>query len=215
MSRYVPGLTPTTPDIAQLERWLREETEQIRSSTDDTYAFADFVLETFVTAGYGGIGLDAVTPVADISPTWQQLPFDVVLILQPKIVAYDLIGNGMSLEAPGVWRFNGKVSLTFAEAQAGREIQLSLWDIDAASAVGPAFNFFVGRNTAGVNLNFNVLFDITDFVNKPLGLAVRSEADTYTLVNAIGSIFDINYVSEYKGEYTVESMSSLNPRRSL
>ena len=37
MARYVPSPAPTTDDIGQMARWLREEMERIRQSTDDIY----------------------------------------------------------------------------------------------------------------------------------------------------------------------------------
>lgn len=40
MARYVPTAVPTTQDISQLERWLREELERIQQSTDDIYTDA-------------------------------------------------------------------------------------------------------------------------------------------------------------------------------
>ena len=200
MTRYRQTPTPTTSDIGQLERWLREETGYIENSTDDIYTLAEFIATLYQIAGYGGIGLDAVTGLSNIGTAWQQLPFDVILLLEPRGITYDIPGDGMALNEPGVWRFNAKVSLTFAEANQGRQIQLSLWDISGAQAIGPTFNFFVGRNTSGVNLNFNLMFDITQFVDQGIGLAVRSESDSYTGVEAIGSIFDINHVSEYKGD---------------
>ena len=201
MAQYVPGQTPVTPDIHQLERYLREEQEEIRNSTDDIYVLAARVIELYQPAGYGQIGLDAVTPLANIGTAYQQLPFDVELITDPRAVVYNLAGDGMLLTEPGVWSFFAKVSIEFLEAQAGRRLQLSLWNTTTNTPVGDEFNFSVGRNTDGANLNFQIMYDVEEAFAAPLGLAVRSTTDTFTGVNAIGSIFGVNYQSEYKGDF--------------
>ena len=199
MAEYYPGPTPTG-DLEQTQRWLRDETEQIRSSTDDIYDLGTIVGQLYQIAGYGQIGLDAVTPLADIGVAWQQLPFDVELITNPRAVIYNLAGDGMLLTEEGVWSFFAKVALEFTESQAGRRIQLTLWDTNTNTPVGPIFNFSIGRNTDGVNLSFQIMFDVTAVSGTPLGLAVASSTDTYTGVTAIGSIFGVNYQSEYKGD---------------
>jgi hypothetical protein len=201
MAQYVPNATPTTADIHQLERYLREEYEEVRGSTDDIYVLSAIVRELYQIAGYGQIGLDAVTPLANIGATYQQLPFDVELITDPRGVVYNLAGDGMLLTEEGVWSFFAKVSLEFLEAQAGRRIQLSLWDTTNNIAIGPEFNFSIGRNTDGANLSFQIMFDITALAATPIGLAVRSTTDTFTGVSAIGSIFGVNYQSEYRGDF--------------
>ena len=199
MTQYHPTPTPTA-DLDQTQRWLREETDAIYNSTEDIYKLSTIVGQLYQIAGYGQIGLDAVTPLADIGTAWQQLPFDVELLTEPRAVTYNLAGDGMLLTEQGVWSFFAKVALEFTEAQAGRRIQLSLWDTNTNTPVGPIFNFSIGRNTDGVNLSFQIMFDVTAVSSSPLGLAVASSTDTYTGVTGIGSIFGVNYQSEYKGD---------------
>lgn len=200
MTQYVSTPTPVTEDIYQLERYLRDEYARVKDSTDDIYRLSRIVTDLYQIAGYGQIGLDAVTPLANIGAAWQQLPFDVELITNPRAVVYNLAGDGMELGEPGVWSFFAKVALEFTETQAGRRIQLSLWRTDTNEPIGPIFNFSIGRNTDGVNLSFQIMFDVSLTEGVPLGLAVSSSTDTYTGVTAIGSIFGVNYQSEYKGD---------------
>ena len=199
MARYTPGAVPYTEDIHQLERYLDTEQAQIRNSTDDIYTLALILSDLYVIAGYGGIGLDAETPVANITATPQVLPFDVELLTEPRGVTYVLGSQGLQFNEIGIWRMNAKVSLTFTELNAGRRLTLRLYNVSTASDVGPSFNFAVGRNTDGVNLNFNLLVDIPEeFVDNLIVMRVSSAANTFTGVTAIGSIWDANHVSEYK-----------------
>lgn len=210
MAKYNPTLVPIS-DLPNTQRWLREEIEHIRASTDDIYWLADFVVNYYQVAGYGGIGLNAITALANIGPAWQILPFDVELIAEPRGVTYDLPNNSISFNSQGIWRMNAKVSLEFLEMNQGRRMQLSLYDANLGVPVGPLFNFSVGRNTDGVNLNFNVMFDVgSPAEGIPLQLAVNSAADTFTGVSAIGSIWDANHVSEFKGDVFDGDLSAVN-----
>ena len=200
MARYSPGQVPTTEDIFQLERFLREEYEQVRDSTDDIYTIADFLINNLVAAGYGSIGLDAISPLADINATWQQVPMDVVLVV-PKAVSYDLPNEGMIFESEGIWRINAKVALEFVEAQASRRMQLRLFNLTTGAPSGTVFTYGVGRNTDAVNLNLSVMITIpSDRVGDTFQLQIASSTSTFTGVVNTGNTWDVNHVSEYKGD---------------
>ena len=202
MAYYFPSSSPVTKDIAQLERWLRDEFLSVQAGTNLAARIDAFFAAANVVAGYGGIGLDAITALSDINATPQILPFDIELITDPRGVDYNLGSQALQFAEVGVWRMNAKVSLEFLELNAGRRMELRLYNVATASDVGPTFNFSVGRNTDGVNLNFNLLVNIPEeILNDPLVLRVRSAADTFTGVQAIGSIWDANLVSEYKGDF--------------
>jgi hypothetical protein len=208
--QYVTSPVPITDEISQLERYLREELARVENSTDDIYGLASIVTALYQVAGYGGIGLDAITPLSDINTTRQVLPFDVELIAEPRFVGYDLANNAMSVEEVGIWRMNAKVALEFTELNAGRRLAMQLYDLTAAADVGPVFNFAVGRNMDGINLNFNLLVEIPDVVvGNQLQLRVFSVADTFSSVSAIGSIWDMNHVSEFKGDLFERSTAAM------
>lgn len=200
MPRYVTTLVPTTQDIGQLERWLREEMALVRASTDDIYLVLGFTIDTFTAAAYGGIGLDNDTALANIDTIWQTLPFDVETVPQPRGVTYSLGSNAMSFDSEGVWRVNAKVSLTFVESQSGRRMTLRLFNVTQGTPSTTVFNFAVGRNTDGINLAFNLVTPIDTQAGDVWVLQVGSAADTFTGVTAIGSVWDANRVSEYKGD---------------
>lgn len=204
MPQYKLGPVPLTGDIAQLERYLDRELLEVEGSTDDIYRLAAILVTLYQVAGYGQIGLDAVTPLANIDANYQQLPFDVELIADPRFVLYNLAGDGMLPTEPGVWYFFAKVSLEFVELNAGRRLELSLWNTTDNVAIGPTFNFSIGRNTDGANLNFSIMFELTEAdlaAAYPIGLAVRSATDTFTGVQAIGSIFGVANQAQYSGDF--------------
>lgn len=207
MPRYAPSNPPTTLDIQQLERWLREEYEQVRGSTDDIYTWADFALQSFVAAGYGSIGQDVIGPFA-IGPTWNTFNlWDIELISAPSGIQHNL-PNGFIVTAEGIWQINIKISLEFAELNAGRRIQMRFWN-ETQQTGGVVFNYAIGRNTDGANLNLSFLAEIDEVpaasdgihamaINDDVRIQIRSD-DTFTGVQAIGSIWDMHHVSEWKG----------------
>ncbi len=200
MTRYVSTEVPIT-DLPNTQRWLREEFSGVFNSTEDIYRLADIVLKLYTVAGYGGIGLDAITALPNITATPQILPFDVETVAEPRGITYSLGSNGLIFETEGVWRINAKVSLEFAEAQAGRRLQLRMYNVNTASDIGPSFNFGVGRNIATQTLIFNLAVEIPEIITgDTIILRILSPADTFTSVVAIGSIWDTNHVSEYKGD---------------
>ena len=200
MARYAPGLVPTTGDIDQLERWLRTEHEEVRNSTDDIYSIAQWLTENLVAAGYGSIGLDAITPLAGINATWQQVPMDTILVV-PKAVSYDLTNEALIFGSEGIWRINAKIALEFLEAQGSRRMELRLFNLTTGIAPTTVFTYGIGRNTDAVNLNLSVMTTITDGqVGDSYQLQIRSAADTFTTVVNTGNTWDVNHVSEYKGD---------------
>ena len=202
MPQYFPTTVPTSERIDQLQRWLRAEFGFVQQSTDDIYFLADRVLQLFTIAAYGGIGLDAETALGTVNTTFETLPFDVELIPNPRGLTYALGSNAMRFDEVGVWRMNAKVSLQFTEVNQSRRIQLRLFNVTTNTPASTVFNFAVGRNTDGVNLNFNLLVAVDETVAGDVYvLQVGTSGDTFSNVNAIGSIWDANHVAEYQGDF--------------
>lgn len=154
------------------------------------------VANNFVLAGYAGIGLDAVTPLNNINSTWQDCDFDIELITTPFRATQSLANGTITILDQGIWQITCKVTLTFNESNGGRQIQLRFVNKDTGVGSPTVFNFFVGRNQSGVNLNFTVNAEVpTMFTNDPYGIQVRSENDTFSSVSQIGSIYQINNIS--------------------
>jgi hypothetical protein len=171
---------------------------EIAPNPHDQYVLNTEGLDTWVLAAYGGIGVDAPVAMPDIGATFQTLSgFDIGLIDAPKGVTQDFPNDGLIFLAEGVWQFSVKVSLTFLEAQAGRQIQLRAWNNTTGLAASVQFNYFVGRNQAGANLAFtlNVNFPV-EAVGDLIQLQVASAASNFSGVNNIGTIYQVNSVSE-------------------
>lgn len=154
----------------------------------------------FVAAGYGGIGVDASNAIGTINSTFQTIEgFDVDLIATPLDVTYDKANHGLKLDRQGLWEFTIKVTLTFDEVNAGRQIQFRSYNATTATPGGISFNYFVGRNQAGVNIPLTIAIDIPPAnVGDLIQLQVGSSADTFTNSSNIGTIYQVKHISERK-----------------
>lgn len=160
------------------------------------YALETAVLDNFVAAGYGGIGLDGPTAVPSITGSFQTLTgWDQALISAPFEVVQDYPNNGLVLGKVGVWSINVKVSLTFAEENAGRTLRLRIFNTVTQAVPSTEFVFFVGRNQAGINMNFNVPAEVSAPDVGDLFVIQIASVDSFTNVSNIGSIFDVNHIS--------------------
>lgn len=173
----------------------------LKEDTDELTRQMAAVPDLFVLAGYGGIGVNAVANIGTIDSTFKTLTgFDVDLITNPRGVTYDKASNGIKLNEVGIWEFTVKVSLTFTELNAGREIQLRTYDFTDSTPGGIVFNYFVGRNQAGVNLQFTLAVEVEDdAVGNLIQLQVGSASDTFSLSDNIGTIYQAKHISEFKG----------------
>ncbi len=164
------------------------------------YATRADALATFTAAGYGGIGVDAGALMADIGATWQNISgYDLFLIDEPRGITYALPNDGIRFNAEGIWQVTVKVSLVFVEVNAGRQLSLRMFNVDIGASAGISFNFFVGRNQAGANLNFTLAAHIpAASVGDLAVLQVSSAADSFTGVTNIGTVYQAIHVSEAK-----------------
>ena len=157
-------------------------------------------LASFVAAGYGGIGVNAVEAIGTINSTFQTLEgFDIDLIATPLDVTYDKANHGLKLDRAGIWEFAIKVALTFDEVNAGRQIQLRSYNATTATPSTITFNYFVGRNQAGENLILTFAVEVAEGDEGELiQLQVGSAADTFTNSSNIGTTYQVKHISERK-----------------
>lgn len=156
--------------------------------------------DSFVAAGYGGIGVDAVKAIGTIDSTFKTIEgFDIDLIATPLDVTYDKANHGLKLDRQGLWEFTIKVALTFDEVNAGRQIQLRSYNATTATAGSIEFNYFVGRNQAGVNIPLTIAIDAPPSnVGDLIQLQIGSATDTFTNSSNIGTIYQVKHISERK-----------------
>jgi hypothetical protein len=157
-------------------------------------------VNTFVLAGYGGIGVNTPAPMANINTTYQQLvDFDTNINSSPRFIGQDFNNNGLIFLVPGVWTINLKVTLTFNELNAGRQLKLRFYNVATATPGDDEFNYFVGRNQGGINLLIPITFEVPEsIVGDVIGIQVGSDADTFTTVSNIGTVFEATHSSEAK-----------------
>jgi hypothetical protein len=162
-------------------------------------ALKQAIADNYVIAGRGGIGVDTPAAMGTINTTPKLVDgFDTELITDTRgITQTPLSNNGIIFDVQGVWLWNIKVALTFDELNAGRQINLQIYNATLAAPSTTDFVFFVGRNVGGVNLAINIPVEVgVGFVGDLYQLRILSDADTFTNTTDIGSTFSVTHVSE-------------------
>lgn len=178
-----------------LESIFSETVNFNQELADLTQAIAD----NYVVAGRGGIGVDTPILIGAVNTTPQLVDgFDTELITDTRgITQTPLSNNGLIFDVEGVWLWSVKVSLTFDELNAGREIRMQIYNSTLATPLASDFVFFVGRNVGGANLSINIPVEVpVGVVGDLFQLRILSDADTFTTVTNIGSTFSAIHASE-------------------
>ena len=155
---------------------------------------------SFVAAGYGGIGVNAVKAIGTINATFKTLEgFDIDLIATPLDVTYDKANHGLKLDRQGIWEATIKIALTFDGLNAGRQLQLRAYNATKLVAGANTFNYFIGRNQDGTNLPLTISLELPEAdVGDLIQLQIGSATDTFTNSNNIGTIYQFKHISERK-----------------
>lgn len=165
-----------------------------------TKANAAAVIGNVVVAAYGGIGANGPDPQSDITSTWQNLVgWDQAIIATPRKVIENFAAGGIQFEAEGIYNVYFKVSLSFNEANQGRTIRFRLLNQSTGTPVQNEYNFFVGRNTGGVNAvaQFMALVPVSAIMD--LFVLQFASDDGFANVVNVGSIFQAFHISELQG----------------
>ena len=155
-----------------------------------------------VYAGYGAIGIEAVTNIGLVDSTFSTITgYDTELITVPRNVTYRQDVNALSLDLKGVWEFNVRVSLTFNDENHGRQIQLRAFNLTTNTVDPNAFTFFVGRNQDGVNLAVVISLTVdNELINAGdlIQIQVGSVTDAFIGVDNIGTEYQVKHISEFQ-----------------
>ena len=212
--RYRPTTTPTG-ELAQTQRFLRQELLNIATSFDSAFDYikrlAELTSEMFVYAGFGQIqGLDDA-PLADIGvplpTTWQTLPLDQSgSVPDPANVVYDPATDSMRIDAYGTWLVSAQVTLEHnLISNNARTVYLRLYDIDALEP-GADWEFATGRNSTVTNMVVTGLANIAELrTGNRFVLQIGGTLDTYTNVVLRFGAFGVSHVSNYGGTIEFES----------
>lgn len=159
------------------------------------------ILGNTVVSGRGGIGLGTSYLLGTINTTPTTITnYDREVIVDTKnITQLPLTNDGLIFLTSGVWVFYIKLTLTFDELNAGRSIALRVWNATDAEPASGSISYFVGRNTAGANLDITIPIDLqSSQVGDLFQLQVLTDGDTFSNVSVIEAAFSTVHASEAK-----------------
>jgi len=157
---------------------------------------------TFVVAAYGGIEQTGAPAMADIDSTFQTIAFDAAALTNPKGVTQDFANDALIFDFQGIWRVTALLTISWNDANSGRELEVRFFNADTATA-GPSTTYFAGRNQDGINIPVSFLAEIPeDVVGDKFELQIGSVTDTFTGVTLEDANYDTNHVSEFVGDFT-------------
>ena len=203
MRDYRPRSTPTSPNLAQTQRWLRDEMFSLQESIDSIRD--EFILQL----GYGSIGSDGNTALGTVGTAWVTYPGNNAQRIQPVKTAYDLPLGELALLRYGVWRFNVMMSITFdAITPRGRNIYVRIYN-DTAGVPSPnSIVFAVGRDADAVTVAVSWLVNVGPKAENQYLVPQISGSENFTNLVVGGSVLEATLISPYvQGAVT----TALNP----
>ena len=176
---------------AYFNRWLVRlnlELEEARKLPD---------ADQFTTAAYGGLSTEAEIGLSDLGATWQTVPFDALGVTNPRGITQDIVNDKLGFPYKGIYSVSMFLSLSHNEVNAGREMQIRVYNPDTATG-GVGIVVGTGRNMSVTVASATILLEVsdTDPDNNHLQIQIRSATDSYTSVILESANFDANMVSE-------------------
>ena len=185
---------PPSPNGEISHNQVREKLNETITGHNNT---TQGVVDNYVLASYGSIGVDATEPMTTINSTPQIITgFDTELAT-PKNIVYDLVGNGIKFDYPGAYVIMVKMALEFDEVNSGRRLSLTTYNATKATYSNNEFKYYVGRNSGGKDIVLPAVFQLGDIdVGDKFQLAILSENDTFTNVSNQGTVWGVASVSQ-------------------
>ena len=155
-------------------------------------------LNVWVAAGYGEVNLATPTALPDIGIGWTTLLFDTNSLAAPRNVTQDAANNGLRFDIEGVFLANINFTLVHNEDNAGREIEVRIYNATkAVGGVGTSIG--IARNQPATNFSAAIMAEIPasevgDLINIQIG-----NGDTLLAVQLVSCAFSAHSVSEYRG----------------
>lgn len=160
--------------------------------------YADTGVITYSSAAYGGVRQSTPVGLPDINATFQTIPADSGSIAAPLGINQDFAKDGVEFEGEGVFQGNIGITLSHNEVNAGRVIQIRLFNAtDLQSSIDTVVG--TGRNTSVTNINFSSLVNISASSIGDLYVVQISSADSYSSVQLESYSFTVAQISEPKG----------------
>ena len=155
-------------------------------------------LNVWVAGAYGGIVQDSPVGLPDLGVPWVTLLADTPMITAPRGIIQDVAQNGLIFNFTGVYSVAVSFTITHIEAQAGREIEIRLYN--ATKAVGTEGTIIgIGRNQSATNFATTILAEIPQSEVGDLWQAQIGNGDAVLGVEERSFNFMASQVSEYRG----------------
>ena len=155
-------------------------------------------LNVWVAGAYGGIVQDTPVGLPDLGVPWVTLLADTPMVTTPRGIIQDFAQNGLIFNFTGVYSVAVSFTITHIEAQAGREIEIRLYN--ATKAVGTEGTIIgIGRNQSATNFATTILAEIPQSEVGDLWQAQIGNGDAVLGVEERSFNFMATQVSEYRG----------------
>ena len=144
--------------------------------------------------GYGGIVATQDHILGTIDAGWTVLLADDGAVNNPVQVGQSPGNESLFLERQGVWQITTSFTLQFDELNAGRAIDVQLYNVTAA-AEGPSSTLGVARNVEYLNYSaaFQLEVSTADSLTNEIQVRVGN-GDTFTNVTQLGFRFEATLI---------------------
>jgi hypothetical protein len=155
-------------------------------------------LNLLVIAAYGGI-LKNTSTAFNPSTTWTTIPeWTAGILITPRLVEQEFTLGGLDLLHEGVYVSSISLDMTFNNDQAGRSIQLRLFNVNKSTSAGEV-NIYVGRNQEGLFTSLTFMSGLLPTEVGDLFVVQLRSDDVFTASSVDKAQFSVNSVSEIKG----------------
>ncbi len=116
-------------------------------------------LDTFVSAGYGGVIQTGNPILPDIDGTPQILPANAGVATTPRAVVQDFANDGLHFGFTGIWTLHISIAIAHDNVNAARTVELQLYNATEASILTSS-PVFIARNQDGLNFSTTIMVEI-------------------------------------------------------
>lgn len=160
----------------------------------------NFVINTFVPAGYGGI-YDPGPRAMDLGAAYLIVNFSEAVVDSPVGVDQDFPQNGLIFESEGVWLVSIHFTLSgHNSSNAGRTTYGRLRNT-TQGVNGNGIPVGIGRNQEDTNFSIVTLQQISAGAVGDVFKLQLGGGDTITGGSLVGTEFSVAHVSQYYGEF--------------
>lgn len=192
ITKTIERFSPTPPPQnipLELQEWLREEFERLSTASNSALDSIE------ASAGYGGIdNIPNIVSLNDIDTTKQVLQAFEGAVDTPINVTQNVPGNSISIDATGIWNFQGSIILSFTDVNRGRIYQTEIYNLTDDIIVAST-DVYVGRNQDGSNWSIAFMLTVgTGVLGKQLQLRISSSDELFESVEQRRLVFHVDRI---------------------